>query len=325
MHPLDQLSSRQAYTRLFTNAQFWTPYVFQVCARHGILCQQVKGGIPGTCPVFIVDRRVVVKFFGVLFNGERSFAVEHSIAHLLAGNPLIPAAALLGEGSLDPEGADWRWPYLIYEFLDGKSYAEVRHQLSQPEKLSLAADFGRWARALHSLPLPQNGPFEKDWSGYAAFLAGQRAGCASRHAAWGSLPGRMVRELEDFLPTVPELANFGARLHIVHADLTGDHLLGKISRGRWITRGLIDFGDARSADVYYELPVLHLDFFQGDRSLLRTFLDHYGFDPPPDFPRRALSSCLLHEFDLFSGPFFKTGLLANCKSLENLADNLWQC
>lgn len=325
MHTLDQLSSRQAYTRLFTDAQFWTPYVNQVCARHGIPCRRVKGGIPGTYPVFIVDRRVVIKFFGVLFNGERSFAVERSIGQLLAENPQIPAAALLGEGSLDPEGGDWPWPYLIYKFLDGQSYVEVRHRLSQPEKLSLAAELGRWAHNLHTLPLPQGGPFEKDWSGYAAFLAGQRAGCASRHAAWGSLPDRMVSEVKEYLPTIHELIDFGARPHIVHADLTGDHLLGKITRGRWITRGLIDFSDARGANLYYELPALHLDFFQGDRSLLRAFLDHYGFVPPSDFPRRALSYCLLHEFNLFSSPLFQTGLLAKCKSLENLADNLWQC
>ena len=114
MHPLDELSSLQAYTRLFADAQFWTPYVSQVCARHAIPCHQVEIGLPGTCPAFIVDRRVFVKFFGVLFNGQRSFAVEQSMAHLLAENPQFPAAALLGEGTLDPPGADWHWPYLIF-------------------------------------------------------------------------------------------------------------------------------------------------------------------------------------------------------------------
>ena len=324
MHPLDQLASRQDYTRLFTDVRFWTPYILQACAESGIPCQQITTGIPGTCPTFIVDRRVVVKFFGVLFNGERAFAVERSISRLLAENPHIPAALLRGEGALDPVGANWHWPYLIFDFLGGKSYGEVRQQLPLAEQIRLAAQLGGWVRSLHALPVPEDGPFEKDWSGYASFLATQHEGCTARHAAWGSLPDRLSSKVGEYLLPIAELVNYDALPHIVHGDLHGDHLLGQIRRGRWETSGLIDYGDARVGSLYYELAALHLDLFQGDQRLLTAFLDGYGFVPPPDFPRRALSFCLLHEFDLFTSPGFMASLLQKCQTLSDLAEHLWR-
>jgi hygromycin-B 7''-O-kinase len=324
MHPLNQLSSRQDYSRLFADISLWTPYVIQVCARHGIACHEVRGGIPGTFPTFIADRRVVVKFFGRLFNGQGSFAVERSIARWLTQCPQIPVAALLAEGALDPPGADWPWPYLIFEYLDGKSYGEVRHLLSQSEQTRLASQLGLWLRALHTLPVPRDGPFEQDWTGFNAFLQNQRAGLAARLAGWGSLPGRLLAQVADYLLPTAQWVNMNASPHIIHADLTADHLLGQVNQARWVTGGLIDFGDARVGNLYYELPALHLDFFQGDRRLLSAFLEGYGFIPPPDFPRRALSFCLLHEFDIFAGPATTLGLLQNCHTLADLADHLWR-
>ena len=179
-------------------------------------------------------------------------------------------------------------------------------------------------RSLHTIPVPRDGTFEADWSGFAAFLAQQRDGCAARHAAWGSLPERLGSQVEDYLLPVPALIDFEATPHIIHADLTADHLLGQYEAGSWKTSGLIDFGDARTGNLFYELPALHQDFFLGDRHLLSAFLDSYGFDPPPDFPRRALSYCLLHEFDLFTNPGFMSNLLQECASLTDLADHLWR-
>jgi Ser/Thr protein kinase RdoA (MazF antagonist) len=324
MHPLDQLSSLQSYTRLFYDDRFWTPYVVQACAQHGIPCQQVSGGIPGTFPTFIVDRQVVVKFFGRLFDGAHSFAVERAIARSLAELPHIPAAPLLGEGALDPAGADWHWPYLIFNFLEGKSYGEVRQQLTQANQTRLASQLGGWVQAIHALPVPPDGPFENTWAGYAAFLSRQSEDCRARLAVWASLPDRLLSQVEDYLLPVADLINLSTRPHIIHADLTGDHLLGQVTEGRWITRGLIDFGDARIGNIFYELPALHLDFFQGDLRMLSAFLEGYSFVPPPDFPRRALSFCLLHEFDLFTSPVITTPLLQKCLTLADLAEHLWR-
>ena len=64
-HPLDGLLKIGKYRRLFTDAAFWTPFVREVCLRHGLMpCENVRVGIPGSMPAFIVEDRWLVKFFG---------------------------------------------------------------------------------------------------------------------------------------------------------------------------------------------------------------------------------------------------------------------
>lgn len=320
MNPLDALDTLDSYRRHFMDARLWEPYVLQVCERHSLPCATVRAGTPGTGPVFIVDDRWVVKFFGRLFNGARSAAVERAVGRWLALHPVVPCAALLAEGRLLPESSTgWDWPYLVFQFLDGISIGDAFAGLANVEKLGVAHQMGAWVRALHDLRLPEDGPFETDWAGFKQFLAAQRASCSARHSAWGSLPARLVSQIDAFLPPLAALLDRSQRPHLIHADLTADHLLGQVSAGRWVSQGLIDFGDARTGTLEYELSVLHLDLFQGDRSMLAAFLDSYGFACPAGFPQRMLAYCLLHEFDLLA-PY--AGKI-QASRLEDLADLLW--
>ncbi|MCY3817900.1 MAG: hypothetical protein OXH52_00855 [Gammaproteobacteria bacterium] len=41
--------------------------------------------------------------------------------------------------------------------------------------------------------------------------------------------------------------------------------------------GIIDRGDALEADRHYELAQIQLNLFDGDKTLLRAFLDHSGW------------------------------------------------
>ncbi len=319
MHPLDQLETLDGYRQLFTSLSFWQGYVRQVCSLHGLSCTAVRTGIPGTCPVFIVDERWVVKFFGRLFDGASSFRTELAAAHLLAEQPILPGAALVASGSMAWQASDWKWPYLVFERVDGLSYGEAEPQLVFAEKLEMAVHLGGWLRALHALPLPADGPFAPGWEEFAAFLAVQRSGCAARHAAWGRLPPALISQLEAFLPDCEALLERSTRPHLIHADLTGDHLLGQVHNGRWRSLAIIDFGDARSGPLEYELVALHLDLFRGDRRLLGAFLRSYGCTPPAGFSRRMLAYTLLHQFD-----FSSLLPLQTCPaSLEELAEQVW--
>ena len=327
LNPLDALDTLDSYRQLFMDARFWQPYVRQVCVRHSLSCSSIHAGTPGTCPVFIVEDRWVLKFFGRLFDGARSFAAERAVGHLLALHPVVPCATLVAEGRLLAESSSgWDWPYLVFQFLEGTSFGEAFGGPLKTEKLGeapvtqgIARQLGTWVRALHNLPLPEAGPFETSWSGFERFLAGQWAGCAARHATWGSLPPHLVAQIDAFLPPLSALLDPSIRPHLIHADLTADHLLGQVVDGRWRSLGLIDFGDARTGNLEYELAALHLDLFHGDRQMLAVFFSSYGFTPPADFPRRALAYCLLHQFDLFA-PF--AGQIRSTQ-LADLADELW--
>ena len=278
---------------------------------------------PGTFPTFIIDRRVVVKFFGQLFTGQRSFAVEQAAAHLLAAHPVLPTASLVFSGQLNPPGANWHWPYLGYTYLAGDSIRTDFERISMDDKLALAGQLGGWVRAVHQLPLVENGPFETGWDGFEGFLETQRCHCASRQAAWGSLPSHLSAQIDDFLRSVPRLVDRATPPHLIHADLTADHLLGSFTGVHWIPCGLIDFGDARTGNLDYELVALYLDLLGCDRRLLAAFLKSYGFSPPAGFPRRALAFCLLHEFNVLTNLARWLPGWQAARTLDELALQLW--
>ncbi len=58
---------------------------------------------------------------------------------------------------------------------------------------------------------------------------------------------------------------------------------------------LIDWGDALVADRHYELAQIQLNLFDGDKTLLRTFLDHSDWPVERDFARRALTEALRRQ------------------------------
>jgi hypothetical protein len=70
--------------------------------------------------------------------------------------------------------------------------------------------------------------------------------------------------------------------------------------GKWQTHAIIDWGDAMTGNILYELVALYLDLFHSDKKLLDIFTAAYGL---PDFyrdnfPHQAFSMTLLHQFPM---------------------------
>ncbi len=322
MDPLDLLDDLDHYRELFTDATFWTPYVKEVCRRHALTPDfLVRTGVPGTCPTFITGERWVIKFFGQLFEGEKAFEVEKEAGRLVALDPGIRATAAVIQGELGGESA-WHWPYLVYPFLPGKSIGEQAQQVADEDWLRIAREVGEIARRLHALPLRGSPVFPDTHAAYWQFLRRQRAVCVDNHREWGSLPPRLIEQIEGFLPPLEALVDRGRPAHLIHADMTEDHLLGNIVDGRWQTLGLIDFGDAMTGDLLYELGALQMSLFHRDRRLLYAFLNSYGLDlgKREGLARKAMATALLHQFDLFTG---LPEEMLRVETLEVLAERIW--
>jgi aminoglycoside phosphotransferase (APT) family kinase protein len=101
------------------------------------------------------------------------------------------------------------------------------------------------------------------------FLLHQISRCRSNHLEWGALPARLIDQVENYLLPVEALLDLAYPPHLIHADITGDHLLGRINNEVWHSLGIIDWGDAMSGDLFYELQALYLDLFRCDREMLR--------------------------------------------------------
>jgi hygromycin-B 7''-O-kinase len=319
--------SREEYGVRFTDAAFWKPYVAEVCRRHGLgPCEGVRAGLPGSHPVFVVAERWVVKFFSDLFSGEESFALEREVSSLLRQAPGFPAPRRVAEGALFPCDTGWRWPYLVFPLLPGTSLGEVWEEVSHSDREAIARDLGRWLTALHHLPLDSASVLRSDWEPFAGWLGRQRAAVVERHRGWGSLPPALIEQLEAYLSPVDALLDRSRPPLLLHADMNADHLLGGRRDGRWVSSGIIDFGDAKVGDLFYELVALHLGLFRGEKRLLRLFLDAYGCNAAaePGFAARAMAFTLLHEFDVLGEGFARRPALREASTLAELAHHLWE-
>lgn len=316
------LDTLEQYRQRFTDVAYWTPYVQIVCQRHRLFpCAPIRTGLAGTFPVFIVAERWVVKFFGMLFDGLTACHVEKEAATLAAAVPGLPVLPVLDAGALLPDGG---WPYLIFPFVPGVSIGAVMAELPWRQKLALAAQLGRWLRQLHGVSLDNALYLRPSWRPYGDFLAQQRETVMARLAAWGSLPPHLLAQVPDYLLPLTELVDERRLPALLHADVTADHVLGALQGGSWQTHALIDFGDALVGDPVYELIPLHLDLFQRDRRLLRTYLDAYGVDAVEQqaLPHRAMNLALLHPFNVLEHSLAADEWAAD--TLSELAACLWQ-
>jgi hypothetical protein len=314
-YALATLETLNGYRRYFMDPGLWKPFVENICRAHGLTCTSVRAAMPGTFPTFIIDDQWVAKFFGQLFDGETCWRVECEAARLMAGVPVIPVARLMADGKLERVPG---WHYLIFEYITGTSIGEVVGEVTFEDKLSLARWLGTALPKMHRLEIPEGttlsdltlermkGWFTRRWS-----LERQK---------W---PVHLAGQVERYLQENAVLLQNGAD-SFIHADLTRDHLLGRSENGVWTTMAVIDFGDAMRGNIYYELAALHLDMFDCDRRLLRAFTETYGLLPDPDFIRKAMTTALMHQFDVFDPLFERKPQLAEIRTLEALAEELWK-
>jgi len=323
LNDLAAFNDMDYYRAHFFDLAVWEAHARAVCARHGLECVRVSTGTAGSYPTCLVDERYVVKFFGRLLEGGEDYRIELSAHTLLTGNPQVPAPRLLASGHLLTDSSGWDWPYIVVEFIHGQSIGEQFDRLSDGQKKQAAGDLGSMIAGLHSLPVPTGGPFDAGLEGYTAFIAAQRAGqIATPNPA---LPAHLAAGLGDYLLEPHELLEDDRPPHLIHADLTGDHLMGVVENGAWHTTGLIDFGDAMVGTLYYELAAVMTIMFPGDRAALGGFLTRYrpSSGQMTDFPRRCLCTALLHRFDAM-GPLFEAHPhLAACSTLDELARAVW--
>ncbi len=315
----------------------------RVAVEQGLECQLIHPGLPGTYPTFIFGaadsespaehEHWVVKFFGSLFEGASAFKVERFMGKFLLSHSFcLRSPAILAEGELNAE-----WSYLVFEHIPGASLSQVRREISDTDGLQIARQMGQFMKELHDQTSRAQldgltDAMSSKWDEYVAFLETQRANCLANHQRWQDLPAQLVRGMADFLPPVEQLVELSAPRHLMHADLTGDHLLGRLlprsagshgEAGRgWESLAVIDWGDCRVGNILYELVALHLDLFEGDKRYLRECLDTYGLPSfyQEDFPRKALATVLLHQFPMPAtvyAPHHEAG------SLEELAERIF--
>jgi len=329
---LCSFTDRDFYTAHFMDAVLWKPFVQRVCRTHGYESSKLWPGLAGTYPTFIVEVKaygvhrstckIVVKFFGPPFNGTQAYEVERNLGYWLEQQPLpVHSPAILAGGLLEPD-----WWYLVFEHIPGTSIGKARQQLSESDWGDLLPQVGEFMRSLHAKGTPrfpdQPEMLSPTWDRYAGFLSHQRLHCLVSHQAWKDLPQHLLDQIESFIPPVEQIVDFSIPPHLIHADLTADHLLGKIMDGRWQTMAIIDWGDAMTGDILYEIIAPHFDLWRGNPRWLTACLDAYQLPDfyRQDFPRKALSMALLQLYPL---PAWIIQSHSDTRTLPELAQSLF--
>ena len=248
----------------------WASAVAAVLERHGWAGSRnpTTAGVGATYPTFL-HGDLVIKLFGGQDSWRASFRAERAALAAVADIPGVAAPGLLAEGWLQ-EGTDPSWPYLVMTRMRGVPWGQA--DLSPARRLRVAADLGEQARLLWSLR-PDDVPALKTMPVPALVAAAERS----------SLPARLIAQIGGFLAALGPLGTA-----FVHGDLMHRHVF--VAGGHLV--GIIDWGDAALADPHYELAKLHLDLFDGDKALLRAFLEASGWQAGSDFAHRALALAL---------------------------------
>lgn len=281
---------------IFTDAALWRPVVERVWADDpglpaatGILLPtRIEAGFPGTCAVFIVDNRAVIKFFPPMV--ARDFDRERTVYRLISGlTSHLPR--LLAQGKYH-DRVDW--PYLVISRLPGRAWREARALISREAQTAVLRELGRLVRGAHDTPLSADGtwPAHDSWP---AFVETRLPQAIVDLRAGAALPARVIQEIE----TALEASDwFAEPPRLLNADLTEDHLLVGQRGGQWRMTGLIDWADAEVGDPLYEWVTLWFSICRRDGRLFRAFLA--GYDPKLQADEirldRLLAFTVLHRF-----------------------------
>ncbi|KAN0003262.1 hypothetical protein ACTFIZ_009423 [Dictyostelium cf. discoideum] len=108
----------------------------------------------------------------------------------------------------------------------------------------------------------------------------------------------------------------------------------------WDPKYLIDWGDSKIGDRWYELVSLYISVFALDKVRLKSFLSKYILPPnsnkenekswldyynenPQNFIKRAMQYTLIHHCDAFTTAAKHNPLLRNYQTIDELANSIW--
>jgi len=314
-----EFADDDAYERSLTDADFWEPYARAALRLSGLDdAGEVRTHFPTTHVAALVGDRYLVKLHDEDWFGEDSFQTEREAYRMLSDLDL-PVPELLAEGALYDEG--WRWPFLVLTAMGGRSIREVGDAVTPEDRERTAAWLGTAVKALHGVPIRDGERISRDV--YADLIQIRMQRAHRDHEMWGSLPRRLVEQVRDYVWDAQDVIDpERERPVFLHGDLHEGNVFVDGEPGGLDPRGLVDFNDAYEGDPHYDLVAIHTRTFFGDKTLLKRFLDAYGWgELGRRWPRRMMALTLAHDYDMIQ-PIAER-IPHDLEDLDDLAAALW--
>ncbi|HSJ49793.1 MAG TPA: aminoglycoside phosphotransferase family protein [Actinomycetota bacterium] len=308
-----------AYERSLDDPVFWKPYARAALRLSGLEDEgEVRTHVPTTHVAALVGDQYLVKLHYEDWFGEDCFQTEREAYRMLVDHDL-PVPDLLAEGALYDEG--WRWPFLVMTAMGGRSLRDVGDSVTPEDYVRAAAWLGEAVRALHGVPIRDGERISHEV--YCDLIRVRMQRSHHDHEVWGSLPTLLVPRIRDYLWKARTLIDPEIERPVfLHGDLHAGNVFVRGEPGGLEACGLIDFNDAYEGDPHYDLVAIHAKALRGDKRLLETFLDAYGWgELGRRWPQRMMALTLAHDFDMMQP--FAGRIPDEVESLDDLASLLW--
>lgn len=206
------------------------------------------------------DLEVVIKLAGPAAQMAAQFDRTAAINRLVAQSTTIPMPEVLG---VDATLQKWPWRYLIYTFLPGSEWRDVRGQLTGPELALAQRQIGDAVAQLHQITFPAFGEIGSD--GQVAQPTLSCLAALKRHAARIILSPRLQEAFLSALELRSACFEPIQEIGLCHEDLHHGNILFTQRAGHWQLATLLDFDKAWAGPP--ESDLARLEIWRGMTSL----------------------------------------------------------
>ncbi|HEX6231175.1 MAG TPA: aminoglycoside phosphotransferase family protein [Actinomycetota bacterium] len=320
--PSPRFADDDEYERSLADAASWAPYARAALRLSGLPDDgEVRTYVPTTHVAALVGDRYLVKLHYEDWFGEDCFQNEREAYRHLGGHDHLPIPELLAEGALYDEG--WRWPFLVMTAMPGRTLRELGDVATPLDRERAAVWLGHTVRQLHEVPIRDGERLSHEL--YVDLIQTRTQRCHRDHELWGSLPSRLSGQIRDYVWDARGLIDPEREPPVLlHGDLHAGNVFLDGLPGGLEPSGIVDFNDAYEGDRHYDLVAIHVKTFDGDKRLLRAFLEAYGWgELGPDWPRRMMALTLTHDYDMLQPVMGRSPFARQVAALDDLATLLW--
>lgn len=253
--------------KLFQNIDIFEPIAEYIFRQHNIAFSGIDKCTPGSNAVFRADK-YIIKIFAPEesgIGGESDFITEQF--GIRRANQLhIAAPKLYAAGAVYDK---YVFRYLILEYIEGESLAEISNALSSAERIEIG-------RGLRDIVTKMDTSCEK-FNSHVLFGK-------SAEDRWKVFSPKFQLERKEYLK------NQGAAAAVyVHGDLNPDNIIIGKNNGIYI----IDFADALTAPAELELAAVICDGFQFAPDYVKGFCGEYNKNV---LVEKLLYGVLIHDY-----------------------------
>jgi hygromycin-B 7''-O-kinase len=247
---------------------------------------------------------------------RHQFVSERASLSQLRGRLGVPIPEIVIEGERD------QWPYLVFTRLRGVVGAQAWPTLPEDQKERVLGQIGETIAQVQRVPVGELSNVEPGW---AAFIAGQIAGCHARHQRLG-LPQKYLDGLDHILRDAARLIPLNAPPVILTGEYIPENFLLSCENGNWQLAGLIDFGDVMTGWKEYDLLGPSAFMTAGMPRRVDSLFRGFGYsraDIDSTLKRRIMALLLLHRFSDLNRHICIEGWQQKAAHLFELQELLW--